>query len=67
MRNRRDNSFASHSSVVGMNTACFERRSTTTRMDVNPLDAGKCSIKSIEIESQGRDGIGSCLRSPYGL
>src|SRR5882672_5248740 len=53
-------------SSVGMKIACFERRSTTTRITVKADKGGSCSMKSIEIECQGRSGIGSCLRRPYG-
>src|SRR5882672_5335920 len=53
-------------SSVGMKIACFERRSTTTRIAVKTEDGGSCSMKSIEIECQGRSGIGSCLSRPYG-
>src|SRR5258708_8818488 len=52
---------------VGMNSDCLVSLSTITRIAVNPSDAGSCSMKSIEIDSQGWAGIGSCLRSPYGL
>ena len=48
-------------SCVGMNSACFERRSTMTRIVVKPEDAGSCSIKSMEMEFHGRLGMGSCL------
>src|SRR5882672_7670283 len=53
-------------SSVRLKIACFERRSTTTRIAVKADDSGSCSIKSIEIECQGQSGIGSCLRRPYG-
>ena len=51
-------------SWVGMNIPCFERRSTTTRMEVNPSEEGSCSMKSMEMECQGRAGMGSCFRRP---
>ena len=49
---------------VGMNIACFVRRSTTTRTAVCPDDFGNCFMKSIDIEFQGCSGIGSCLSKP---
>ena len=49
---------------VGMNSAYFKRRSTTTRIVVKPEDAGSCSIKSMEMEFHGRSGMGSCLSIP---
>src|SRR5260370_39636587 len=58
---------ASTVSWVGMNSDCLVSLSMITRITVNPSDAGSCSMKSIEIDSQGWAGIGSCLRSPYGL
>src|SRR6266436_3356652 len=58
---------ASTVSWVGMNSDCLVSLSTITRITVNPSDVGSCSMKSIEIDSQGWAGIGSCLRSPYGL
>ena len=54
-------------SWVGMKRDCFVRQSTITNIAVCPSDAGSCSIKSIEMDSHGRGGIGSCLRKPYGL
>ena len=51
-------------SVVGMNTASFDKWSMTTRMDVKPLKRGSCSMKSMLIECHGRSGIGSGCRSP---
>src|SRR5882672_11548369 len=53
-------------SLVRMKIACFERRSTTTRIAVKTDEGGSCLMKSIEIECQGRSGIGSCLSRPYG-
>src|SRR5882672_6062652 len=52
--------------LVGIKIACFERRSTTTRITVKADDGGSCSMKSIEIECQGRSVIRSCLRRLYG-
>src|SRR5258707_9117073 len=54
-------------SWVGMNSDCLVSLSTITRITVNPSDVGSCLMKSIEIDSQGWAGIGSCLRSLYGL
>ena len=50
-----------------MNIPCFDRRSITTRMEVNPSEEGSCSMKSMEIECHGRAGMGSCFSKPYGL
>ena len=50
-----------------MNIPCFDRWSTTTRMEVNPLEEGSCSMKSMEIECHGQAGMGSCFSRPYGL
>ena len=36
-----------------MNIPCFDRRSMTMRMEVNPLEEGSCSMKSMEIECHG--------------
>src|SRR5258708_38414072 len=58
---------ASTVSWVGMNSNCLVSLSTITRIAVNPSDAGSCLMKSIEIDSQGWPGIGSCLRRPQGL
>ena len=49
-----------------MNIPCFDRQSTMTRMEVNPLE-GSCSMKSMEIECHGRVGMGVCFSRPYGL
>ena len=49
---------------VEMNIACFVNWSTMTKMPVWPLDSGSCSMKSIEIESQGQRGMGSWFRRP---
>ena len=50
-----------------MNMACFDRRSTITRMVSKPEKEGSSLMKSIEIEFYGHSGIGSCWRDPYGL
>src|SRR5258705_7293564 len=52
---------------VGMKRDCLVRWLTITNIAVCPPDAGSCSIKSIEMDSHGCGGIGSCLRKPYGL
>ena len=52
--NKVDESRSIYRVVVGMNIAHFVRRSTTTRMELNPLEFGSSSMKSIEIEDQGR-------------
>src|SRR6266446_759285 len=52
---------------VGMNSDCLVSLSMITRITVNPSDVGSCLMKSIEIDSQGWPGIGSCLRRPYSL
>ena len=49
---------------VGINTACLVSLSMTTRMSEQSLDSGSCLMKSIKIESQGQDGIDSCLSRP---
>ena len=36
-----------------MNIPCFDRQSMMTRMEVNPLEEGSCSMKSMEIECHG--------------
>src|SRR6266481_4797658 len=67
VRNIRASWGASTMSWVGMNSDCLVSLSMITRIAVNPSDTGSCLMKSIEIDSQGWPGIGSCLRSPYGL
>ena len=47
--------------VVGMKMPCLENRSTITKMESQPEEVGRVSIKSIDIEFQGRLGIGSCF------
>ena len=67
----RRKSFASLGDVivswVGMNIHCFDKQSTTTRMEVNPEDGGSCSMKSIDMEFHGFLGMGSCFNKPKGL
>ena len=48
---------------VGMKMLCFDSRSTMTRMVSKPEDRGSFSMKSMEMEFQGRSVIGSCFRS----
>ena len=50
--------------TVGMKMDYLVRQSTITRMEVKELEGGNCSIKSIEIDSQGRGGMGSCWSVP---
>ena len=67
MTNRHASSTEVMVSWVGMNIACFDSRSTMTRIVSNPEEEGSFSMKSIEIEFHGRSGIGSYWRDPYGL
>ena len=39
----------------------------TTRIVVCLKEARSCSMKSMEMEFHGFEGMGSCFRSPYGL
>ena len=50
--------------VVGVKIACLVSLSTTTKMSEYPSEDGNCSMKSIEMESQGQRGTGSCFRRP---
>ena len=50
--------------VVGMNMPCLESQSTITRIELQPEDVGRVSMKSIEMEFHGRSGIGSCFSKP---
>ena len=43
-----------------MNMACFDRRSTITRMVSKPKEEESFSMKSIEIEFHGHSRMGSC-------
>src|SRR5258708_8579441 len=67
VRNSWASSRESMESWVGMKRDCFVRRSTITNIAMCPSDAGSCSIKSIEMDSHGHGGIGTCLRKPYSL
>jgi len=50
-----------------MNMACFDRRSTITRMVLKLEEKGSFLMKSIEIEFHRCSGIESCWRDPYSL
>ena len=52
---------------VRINKACLVKQSTITKIAVNPSESGSCSMKSMEMDSQGQSGIGSCQSGPYGL
>ena len=52
------------SSMVGMKIPCLESRSTTMRSAVWPEESGRCSMKSMEMEFQGRSGT-SKVRKVY--
>ena len=54
-------------SWVGMKSECLVRQSTIMSMAVKLSAAGRCSMKSMEIEFHGLSGMGSCLSFPYGL
>jgi len=47
--------------------ACFDSRSTITRMVSKLEEKGSFSMKSIEIEFHGCSRIKSCWRDLYGL
>lgn len=51
-------------SCVGIKMACLLARSITTRIAVNPLESGNCSMKSIEMESHGCSRTGKGLSKP---
>ena len=50
--------------VVGMNLPCLESWSTITRIESQPEDVRRVSMKSIEMEFHGHSGIGSCFSKP---
>ena len=50
--------------MVGIKINCLVRWSMMTSIVSEPLDIGSYLMKSMDIESQGLSGIGSCLRSP---
>ena len=64
MRNNRATSSEVTVSVVGMKAACFVNLSTITNMAVCFPDFGSCSMKSMEMESHGRSGIGRGFSFP---
>jgi hypothetical protein len=43
------------------------KESLLTKIAVKPSESGSCLIKSIAINSQGQNGIGSCQRRPCSL
>jgi len=47
-----------------MKVACLESLSTMTRIAVNLVESGSCSIKSMDMEFQGLSGTGSCFSNP---
>src|SRR6266481_7064575 len=49
---------------IRMNSNCLDNRSTMTRIDIYPEDEGSFSMKSMEIEFQGRSRTRSCFNSP---
>jgi hypothetical protein len=57
-------SWAVTESVVGIKTLSLEKRSTTTKIVVYPLDSGNCSMMSMLIECHGRSGIERGCRRP---
>ena len=52
---------------VGMNSDCLVSLLTTTKIAVNPSNMGNCLMKSMEMESHGWFGMGSCFSRLYGL
>ena len=50
----------------GDEQACLVSLLMITRIAVNPSDGGSCSMKSMEMESHGWFGMGSCFNRPYG-
>src|SRR5258707_15685069 len=67
VRNSWASSGESMESWVGMKRDCLVRQSTITNITVCPSDVRSCLMKSIEMDSHGCGGIGSCLRKPYGV
>src|SRR6516225_8229943 len=67
-RKRRAISGASAVVLVGEKCAILEKRSTTTRMASLPEgETGRPTMKSMEMDSQGREGTGRETRWPCGL
>ena len=62
--NSRASPVASMVLVVGTKIACLVSLSTITRISVYPSEGGNCSIKSIDTDSQGCGGTGSCFSIP---
>ena len=62
-----DSDWASMVLWVGMKITCLVSWSTITRISVWPSEGESCLMKSIEIDSQGWGGIGSCNNGLYGL
>ena len=50
--------------VVGMNMPCLESLSTITRIESQPEDVGRVSMKSIEMEFHRCSEIRSCFSKP---
>src|SRR5260221_9407805 len=67
VRNSWASSGESMESWVGMKRDCLVRQLTITNIAMCPSNVRSCSMKSIEMDSYGCRGIGSCLRKPYGL
>ncbi|MEE6520379.1 hypothetical protein FKM82_018239 [Ascaphus truei] len=55
------------SPLSGTKWACFEKRSTMTKMVFIPLEGGRSTMKSIEICDHGRSGTGKGMSKPEGL
>ena len=53
--------FVSAVMVVRMNMPCLESQSTIIRIESQPEDVRRVSMKSIEMEFHGCSGIGSCF------
>ena len=50
--------------VVGMKMACLDSQSTTTRIESQPEEVGRVSMKSMEIEFHRCSRMGSCFSKP---
>ena len=57
----------SSSERMGMKSAIFVSRSTTTKIMSWPLEMGSHSMKSMDMEDHGLSGIGRKRSGPYGL
>ena len=51
--------------VIGTNWACLVSQSTMTHMALNNPNFSRFTMKSIEIDSYGRPGMGLGIRVPY--